>query len=710
MLAPLRRCPASLPRALSATTRFALRSTSIASPRAGLPSRIAPLLSVRAFQSTVRQAGAQAAAATTATADISASPITKFEELQERGIVHKNVIKAIVDDMGIHTMTDVQSATINQALQGTDLIAQAKTGTGKTLGFLLPMLQNILSKDPKLAEPDRTSSFETSFGRGNSFGRGRFQRQTSRRPHLVPDIRAIIISPTRELAEQIAVEARKLTRHTSVKVQTAVGGTGKREGLRRIMTEGCHVLVATPGRLNDILSDEFNPIPVQNLDYFIYDEADRLMETGFMEEIKEIQKSLPPTSLRDRQTLMFSATVPKEVVKLVRQTLKPGFHFVKTVRDDEEPTHQRIPQKVVFTNGFETQLPALLELCQREAILSQKGEKRPFKAIVYFNSLKETQISYSAFNRIRRAQRSKHALWDGDLLFIHSDLQQSARQRQADSFRAAERAILFSTDVTARGMDFPNVTHVIQMGLPRDPPDYVHRIGRTGRAGKEGEGWVIMPEMNAYQIRQKLPDLPIKPDNSLATATADLEALDEVPEHASNIIQALQDSFSKVDEMELEEAFPRILSAASNTKDKHALVESLKSMAKNLWGLQQEPYIPPNVLRGIGLDRPNRSRNQGSRGRGFDRNSRDGRGGFDRNSRGGRGGFDMRPRDNAPFGGRGGFDRKPRDDAPFGGRGGFDRKPRGDAPFGQRQDSRDHRGGKPPQSRWETRGRVNRAF
>ncbi|KAL1638855.1 hypothetical protein SLS58_008560 [Diplodia intermedia] len=587
MLAPLRRCPASLPRALSAaaTTRLALRSTSIASPRALACSRVAPLLSVRAFQSSVRLAGAHAAA--TATADSSAaSPITQFQELEEKGIIHRNVIDTIVKDMGLVTMTEVQSATINQALQGTDIssIAQAKTGTGKTLGFLLPMLQNILSKAPELAERE-----PRQLG-----GRGR-------RPILRPDIRAIIVSPTRELAEQIAVEARRLTARTSVKVQTAVGGTGKREGMQRIMMDGCHVLVATPGRLNDILGDEYRPIPVENLDYFIYDEADRLLETGFQEEIKEIQQKLPPASVRDRQTLMFSATVPPAVAGLVRRTLRPGFHFVKTVRDDEEPTHARIPQKYVITAGFETQLPALFEILQREADLSKKGVKRPFKAIVYFNSLKETQLAYSALSRIRRAQRSQHALWEGELLFIHSDLTQGARQKQADTFRAAEKAVLLSTDVTARGMDFPNVTHVMQMGIPREPADYVHRIGRTGRAGKEGEGWLIIPHLNERDIRYKLGNLPLKKDTSLATADADLDALENLPEHAQQIIKTIQDGFSRMDETELEEAWPRILSANGHVRDKHSLVESMGNMATKLWGLERVPEIPSRVGAGIGL-------------------------------------------------------------------------------------------------------------
>ncbi|GME59263.1 atp-dependent rna helicase mss116 [Neofusicoccum parvum] len=477
------------------------------------------------------------------------------------------------------------------------------------------MLQNIIAKDPSLATP-------------------RMAGRMGRWPRVRPDIRAIIISPTRELAEQIAVEARKLTRHTSIAVQTAVGGTGKRDGMRRIMTEGCNILVATPGRLNDILGDEFAPIPAENLDYLIFDEADRLLEAGFWEEITSIQEKLPNREVRDRQTLMFSATVPKEVVRLVRQALKPGFHFVKTVREDEEPTHQRVPQKAVICSGLETQLPALLELCQREATLAKAGEKRPFKAIVYFNTLKEVELGYSSFKEIRRNQRRQHDVWESDLLFIHSGLTQSGRQRMADTFRASESAILFSTDVTARGMDFPNVTHVIQLGISRDPADYIHRIGRTGRAGKEGEGWLLLPQFNRQAIQQKLGHLPIKIDSSLETAKADIHNLSSLPEHSAKIITDVQDGFKELDRQDLIESFNGILGAYQGTRDKQSVLDSMNTMATQLWGLDRAPKVYGRLGESFGQGRGS------GRGRSdapFDRrsrNSQNSRSGFQNNRSG----------------------------------------------------------------------------
>ncbi|KAI4788277.1 DEAD-domain-containing protein, partial [Aureobasidium sp. EXF-8845] len=251
-------------------------------------------------------------------------PITTFAELGQRQLVSKGVVQTLIKDMGLTNMTEVQTATINQALEGNDIIAQARTGTGKTLGFLIPVLQNILKQDPSLGERSRGYAAR----RGNKT--------------TADDIRAIIVSPTRELAEQIAVEAKRLVANTSVIVQTAVGGTQKSAGLRAIQRQGCHILVGTPGRLKDIFSDKYSGVEAPGLDALVFDEADRLLDQGFWPEIQEIIELLPKPEEKSRQTLMFSATVPNEVQRLVKQTLRPGYDFVKTVRDDEEPTHTRV--------------------------------------------------------------------------------------------------------------------------------------------------------------------------------------------------------------------------------------------------------------------------------------------------------------------------------------------------------------------------------
>lgn len=306
-------------------------------------------------------------------------------------------------------------------------IAQAKTGTGKTLGFLIPVIQRIISADPKLGEKVRG-----------------YKRAKS------DDIRAIIISPTRELAEQIAVEAKKVTQNTGLVVQTAVGGTMKRQMLQKTQREGCHLLIGTPGRLFDILSDPYSGVKAPNLNALVMDEADRLMDDGFTKEIDEIKKHLPDPETVERQNLMFSATVPRDVVDLVRRTLRPGFHFAKCVNEEEEPTHERIPQKQVDVAGFENIMPALYELISKKQAEAMSGDARPFKAILYFNSTAEVTLAASVFYKMSGGFKRNTPLSGLRSFEIHSKLSQAQRTRASDDFRQAKSALLFSSDVTAR--------------------------------------------------------------------------------------------------------------------------------------------------------------------------------------------------------------------------------------------------------------------
>lgn len=279
--------------------------------------------------------------------------VTKFQELEDLEMVHSNIIFEITQNMKLHTMTEVQIATINQALQGTDIIAQARTGTGKTLGFLIPTIQNILRRNPELANRKRYSKARAS------------------------DIRAIIISPTRELAEQIAVEAEKLCRNTDLVVQVAVGGNSKRQMLLKTQRQGCHLLVATPGRLQDLLTDQYSGVTAPNITTLVLDEADRLLDDGFSKDIEEIVKILPDRQKVDRQTLLFSATVPKEVMHLVRKTLKPDFQFIQTVKEGELATHEKVPQNIVITPGIENWMPALVDMAKKNQSPRKKLQQCP---------------------------------------------------------------------------------------------------------------------------------------------------------------------------------------------------------------------------------------------------------------------------------------------------------------------------------------------
>ncbi|CAD0095249.1 unnamed protein product [Aureobasidium mustum] len=668
MLGALRRCSTVLPRSV-AQLSSATRSSAVAK----ISRPYNPALITRSLHQTSRWRQQNAAVAQEEGLGFQSEqndngPITTFAELGKRQLVSRGVVQTLIKDMGLENMTEVQTATINQALNGNDILAQAKTGTGKTLGFLIPVLQNILKQDSSLGE------------RSRGYAARRGNRTTA------DDIRAIIVSPTRELAEQIAMEAKRLVANTSVIVQTAVGGTQKSAGLRAIQRQGCHILVGTPGRLKDIFSDKYSGVQAPGLD------------------------ALPEE--KSRQTLMFSATVPQEVQRLVRQTLKPGFDFVKTVRDDEEPTHARVPQHLVTVNGLENTVPAIVELCKNAIADASQPDARPFKAIVYFNSTAEVTLASAALTELpvdedsiappQQNTRSRYrevptALSPARVYEIHSRLSQAQRTRASDNFRKCTSGILVSSDVTARGMDFPNVTHVIQVGMPRDRETYIHRIGRTARAGKEGQGWLISPMIEAQD------------DTSLATASIDMTREADVPKSAATILAQVAEAYKRVPMQLKGDAYRGYIGTYGFIRKK-ALVKAINNLSRYAWGMSTPPEISSALARRVGLtsipglnidgriiegnlddidDRPIRSQDTrfgyGS-GRKSSWSNDGGRGGSGRGSFGGdrRGGFggDRGGDRRGGYGGdRGGFSRGG-DRGGFGGerRGGFSRG--GDRGFG----------------------------
>ena len=423
------------------------------------------------------------------------------------------------------------------------------------------------------------------------------------------DIRAIIISPTRELAEQIAVQARNITRDTGVIVQTAVGGSHKSLGLRKIKTEGCHILVGTPGRLHDILSDPHSRVRAPKLSAFVLDEADRLLDQGFAPEIAAIQDQLPSRTEVDRQTLLYSATVPREVMQIVRNTMKPNFKFVRTVQEGEQQTHEKVPQRLVNVGGFENLMPALVELFKREikpASDATASLAKPFKAIVYFSATAEVSLASSMLQNLRNPGQSifhQHPLHPCRIIEMHAKLTQEQRTRAANSFRRTESGILVSSDVTARGMDFPNVTHVIQIGLPPSEEQYVHRIGRTARGDKTGEGWLLVTNLEARELRRKLPNMPLQGDKTLETAKVDMRKDAQLPEDTAKILTQVGDAAKMVPRPLKVKAYMANLGVFQWVSNKQALIDGLNDNAKYGWGMDRAPSIAFGLVQKLGLSR-----------------------------------------------------------------------------------------------------------
>ncbi|EGY13982.1 hypothetical protein VD0002_g10106 [Verticillium dahliae] len=559
-------------------------------------------------------AEAEAAAEPEQSPDANDKP-TRFDDLPSLG-VHPNLVKNITHGMGYESMSDVQTQTITPALKGTDLVAQARTGTGKTLGFLIPVLQRMLQEDPSLAT------------------------RSARYDARSDDIRGIVLSPTRELAEQIAVEAEKLTRGTGLVVQRAVGGTQKSEMLRRCKREGCHLLVATPGRLNDLLEDPRSGIAAPNLAAIVLDEADRMLDVGFKTELQEIVDKLPDVRDKPRQTLLFSATIPKDVVQLAREWVRPdNFDFIQTVSQGEALTHERVKQHLVPCRGWGNVFPALFEVIEKESANRRANpDLPPFKAMVFLPSTAMVDLAADAFNA---GFRQSTGLFN---LRIHSKLTQQGRTRAADRFRELSSGILFSSDVTARGMDFPNVTHVIQAGPPSDREHYIHRIGRTARQGKEGEGWLIISQTDIGTARHELGGLPIEPNRTIVSAEVDLTAATE-DQDRTPVFDTTMDALKRVPRSSLAATYMSLFARVTrqNVRDR---VEELKEWFVNGIGLENTPAMSPKTADKLGLRRVeglnigydddfvndgSSARDSRGGGRGF--------GGRDSGRDGGRGGF-----------------------------------------------------------------------
>lgn len=381
--------------------------------------------------------------------------------------------------------------------------------------------------------------------------------------------------------------------------------------LRKTKFEGCHLLVGTPGRLNDLLGDDYSGIDAPNLSALCLDEADRMLDVGFERELTQIVRMLPDRRDKPRQTLLFSATIPKDVVSLARTYVDSNnFQFVQTINSDEAPTHERVPQHIVPVPGYENYIPALLEI----ADLAHSGAHGPdpFKAICFFNNTCTVKLYQELFEYLPRHVPNLPPTYG-----IHSGMDQRARTRAADSFRKAKTGILISSDVTARGMDFPNVTHVIQFGVPPERDQYIHRLGRTGRANKSGQGWLIVRKEEIPEARRVLPGLPIKRNDDLQTARVDAPNTDSLPSQFTQVAEGMRRCNTNV----VEETYNQFLNLKGR-QDVQSAVDSANWWVRHQCGLRELPKVSPNLLRfSPGLSRAegivvgSRSRDGGSGGR-----------------------------------------------------------------------------------------------
>ncbi|RPA87347.1 DEAD-domain-containing protein [Ascobolus immersus RN42] len=623
------------------TVRNTQQSLKLTSQVSAAKSSFTKFQSIRSFSATSQWRSAEEALAEDALIieEESVDELTRFKQLKERGLIDGRIIDVLTDKYNFDTMTDVQARTVEESVTGRDLLVQAKTGTGKTIAFLLPVLHRMLNAEQPIKAVPRLRYINPREAAGRC------------------DIRTIIISPTRELASQIYADAIKLTRGTDIKVHVAVGGTRKREGLMQMWLEGCNMLIATPGRLHDLLTDPESGIRGDNVDTLVLDEADTLLDMGFSQDVERIIKLLPNRQVKDRQTLLFSATVPNRVMSIVKTTLKPTYKFCSLVDPNEEPTHARIPQHLIKISSYENLFPTLYELFLKEMREDEAAGKQ-FKAIVFMPTVKVTVFAAKTFTSLAKP----HALDKVNMFEIHSELSQAQRTRAANAFKAAKNGVLFSSDVVARGMDFPGVTHVIQVGRPRTRETYIHRLGRTGRAGAEGEGFLVVTDTEHDVARQNLKGLPLQPHNSLEAAALDLSKEADLNKETVEILQSLVHGYQAAGPQLFNRMYMALLGYHSDIQQKEKLVEQLNRWAQYGAGFEI-PFISKDLASKVGYSRV--------RGLNFSSGGFDGeRKSFDRGDRGDRG-------ERKPFGERSGG---------FGGeRRSFDRGDRGDRkPFGER--------------------------
>ncbi|KAL4788157.1 P-loop containing nucleoside triphosphate hydrolase protein [Aspergillus varians] len=376
------------------------------------------------------------------------------------GKLDAKLLKAL-SVMGFEYMTPVQQHMLTELPNWrSDCLVQAKTGTGKTLAFLLPALHYLLQ--------------------GNSPPRGQ--------------VAILIITPTRELAQQIAKSCDQLTSQLAkpLECHIAVGGTARAAAHSRFMKGLPSILVATPGRLKDYLSEPATAEKMSNIQTLVLDEADRMLEAGFLADVKQILQLIPPKST-GWQGMCFSATVPPKVKDVVSVVLKPGYSSISTIDQNEAPTHERVPQYHVIIPSVSDTFTALTSLLKLEI-------KNSKKIIVFGVTANMVALFAGVFSK---------GLTPLKVFEIHSRLSQSSRTRTTAQFKDADAGILFASDVIGRGMDFPNVDLVIQVGLPSNAEQYVHRVGRTGRAGNGGRAITLLTDNESFFVKSNR-QLPIQ--------------------------------------------------------------------------------------------------------------------------------------------------------------------------------------------------------
>lgn len=599
---------------------------------------------------------------------------------------------------------------------GRDLLVKAKTGTGKTIAFLTPAIERRLRASRQVLKGKYTGPFAKMLAKEKPDLYEATDLDKQKRVSIWRDFHAntagvLILSPTRELATQIATEAEKLTKHhKNFGVQLLVGGASRVNQLRQWSRTRPDIVVATPGRLLDLLNEEkIVRNSLSALQTLIYDEADTLLDMGFRDDLEKILRFLPKKE--DRNTMLFSATVSKDIREIARQSLASDHRFIDCVPAGESNVHEHIPQFATVVRDGKEQLEQLTRLIA----IDQLRNPGKSKVVVFAPTTKMVELFANLF-------KDRNGLIDGlpagrntSTYELHSRKDSSQRFRISDSFRNDKRgaSILFTSDVSARGVDYPGTTRVINLGIAGTTDQYIHRIGRTGRAGAQGRADIILQGFEAGFLDTSLRKLPIKieaVEETKAQLAQLCEDFDKDPESIVDpkILQIMNDptlrpratkrqepdfgrkqyiakfigpmterlsdeaitakadaAKSSASPAEVEDVFMSNLGfyigkSKEMGTNPNNVVEGLKEWAMSVADLPREPYVSQSMLAKMGVSPgPKRSSNRFGNSSSRFGGSMRGRGRFDRDDRG-RGrydGGDRRNRFDGPSRGGSSYDR-----------------------------------------------------
>ncbi|MDD2628141.1 MAG: DEAD/DEAH box helicase [Clostridia bacterium] len=437
----------------------------------------------------------------------------KFTELQ----INEKIKKGL-SDIGFEEMMPIQEHTIQEILNGKNIIGEAETGTGKTAAFVIPMLNNI--------------DFESK------------------------NTECIIVTPTRELAMQIVTEIKKIGKYLKPSYATLVGGMSIRDQVRDLNNKPA-IVIGTLGRINDHLRNK--KLDLKNVKYFVLDEADEMLKEGWKEDITTINNSIPT----NKQTLLFSATISKQILSLSK-SIMDDYKFISV--KDKERTSTNIEQYYIIMKEkqkFQT-LTKLLDV------------DTPKSAIIFGRTKRRVDELNEALNKCGYKS-----------VGIHGDLSQQQRNAVMKKFRENQIKILVATDVAARGLDISNVTHVYNFDLPQEIEFYIHRVGRTGRAKKHGISYSFIKETELSHVKRIEKETNVKIlEKSIPSSNEVFDARDK------DVIKLINKRLEEIDITRTKDFATKLVNDFGSEKIASILIETLsKKSGVNKILLTGEPPV-----------------------------------------------------------------------------------------------------------------------